>query len=112
MAVKHPDKIKKLILMDAAGIRRSKKILSRLAGIGIWEKHYPAIKIGRRIIYKLIGSKDYSEARGTMKETFNKVVEEDLINSLERIELETLLIWGKVDDYTPLKDGKINGSED
>jgi len=106
MAVKHPDKIKKLILMDAAGIRRSKKILSRLAGIGIW-KTLPGYKIGRRIIYKLIGSKDYSEARGTMKETFNKVVEEDLINSLERIELETLLIWGKVDDYTPLKDGKL-----
>jgi pimeloyl-ACP methyl ester carboxylesterase len=110
MAISHPEKIKKLILMDAAGIRRTDKVMGLLAGLGYW-KGVPGYKTARKVFYKLKGCTDYCDAKGTMKGIFNNVVKEDLRNRLQEVKLSTLLIWGKYDKSTPLEDGKIMDKE-
>ena len=44
-----------------------------------------------------------------MRETFKNIVNENLIYYLKYIESETLILWGKLDQDTPIKDGiKMN----
>jgi len=110
MAIKYPQIIKRLVLMDAAGIRRKDKTLAFLAGMGIW-KGVPGYKTARRVFYRLRGCQDYCNARGTMKDTLNLVVKEDLKERLKEVNVDTLLIWGKYDKATPLADGRIMDKE-
>ena len=65
-------------------------------------------------MYGFIGS-DYLNT-GKLKETFLKIISEDLSASAKNITIPTLLIWGVNDTETPLTDGKklsqlISGSE-
>jgi len=51
-----------------------------------------------------------------MKEIFKEIIKEDLEPQLSRIKIKTLIIWGKKDKITPLKNGlkmkeKIKDSE-
>lgn len=51
-----------------------------------------------------------------MRETFLKVIDEDLKESIDQIHRPTLIIWGDKDSYVPVKDAylmheKIAGSE-
>lgn len=55
------------------------------------------------------GSADYNALCGVMRETFKKVVNEDLKRYAKKVKNETLLIWGEKDDATPLEMGeKLN----
>lgn len=51
------------------------------------------------------GSTDYNALCGAMRETFKKVVNENLKKYAKRVGNETILIWGKNDDATPLEMG-------
>jgi pimeloyl-ACP methyl ester carboxylesterase len=53
-------------------------------------------------LWKSLGSSDYSKLSGVMRETFVKSVSEYLESSLPEIPHETLLIWGRNDDATPV----------
>lgn len=57
-------------------------------------------------LWKSLGSSDYSELSGVMRETFVKSVTEHFDTSLHRISHEVLLIWGRDDDATPLYQGR------
>ncbi len=99
---------KKLILIDAAGIRkRGAKIFVYKFGAKIVKLFLclPGIKIFRTKIrkkfYQLIDSEDYLEA-GEMTEIYRKVISEDISSDLEKIKQEAVLIWGKDDGATPL----------
>ena len=52
------------------------------------------------------GSSDYKNTSGVMRETFVKVVNEDLSPYLPQVKCETLLVWGDKDEMTPLWMGK------
>ena len=52
------------------------------------------------------GSADYAAASPVMRGCLVKAVNEDLEPLLPKIEQDTLLIWGSLDDATPLDDGK------
>jgi len=74
----------------------------------------------KKVLYWLIGTRDYYqlevEKAVTMKETFKKIIEEDLTPYLSQISVPTLIIWGKKDNITPLKDAylinkRIEGSK-
>lgn len=58
----------------------------------------------RKLLYRVAGEHDYERATGIMKETLQRVVEEDLKPNLTKIKLPTLILWGRVDKVTPLKD--------
>ena len=53
-------------------------------------------------LWKSLGSSDYSKLSGVMRETFVKSISEHLEHQLATIEHETLLLWGRNDDATPI----------
>lgn len=57
-------------------------------------------------LWKSLGSSDYSKLSGVMRETFVKSISENLESSLPHIPHETLLIWGRNDDATPVYQGQ------
>ena len=113
-AEKYPQEIKGLILVSAAGIKRnsfSKELLGLGAGIAkdLKIEEVPVIKdfwqLFKKFFYRYILRKtDYLEAQGTLKETIKNVLAEDLTPLLNKISVPTLILWGKNDKITPLKD--------
>ena len=124
MAANSSERINKLILCAPAIIKRrsiktylfywvaflGKKIFS-LPG---FRKFQPQ---AQWLVYKLAGTRDYYVADGMMKEVMKKIwQEEPLEGLLEKIQIKTLVLWGKRDDVLPLKDAylikeKIRDSE-
>ena len=113
--VRNPDKISRLILTGAAGIRHKltikQKIFFVLAKIGKILFSLPVIsylqKPAQKILYKIARVKDYQEASPKMKEIMKNVLAENITPCLEKIRIETLLVWGRLDKTTPLSDGEI-----
>jgi len=113
-ALKHPEKIKKLILYNPAIIReKTLKIkisffLSRI--LKFLEKIIPKkiIYFIKKIYYKfVVKSYDYFAADENLKKTFANIVKIDLKNFAKDLKVKTILLWGKKDKFTPLKHGKI-----
>ena len=116
-AIKYPEKIDRLILTGAAGIRHKltakQKMLFILAKSGKLIFSLPVINIFKIPIYKLFWKiarqrkKDYYCASPRMKEIMKNVLVEDLTLILKKIKVPTLLVWGKLDNSTPLSDGNL-----
>lgn len=99
---KHPEKVAKLFLVSAACIRKKSlknklfKFLSKF------------IKIKTPFLRKVFYRKsDYLSVEGIMKETYLKVIKQDLSNILSQIQVPTVIIWGEKDKVTPLKHGRL-----
>lgn len=52
--------------------------------------------------WKMLGSTDYQQLSGVMRETFVKTVTEYLDQEIKNINHEILLLWGKNDQATPI----------
>lgn len=87
--------IKKLILVDAAGVEKRK--FSAKVKIGIFK--FLKVFLPKRLQETLrnsLGSTDYKTA-GPLRTTFLKVINEDLSYLLTKITQPTLIIWGEKD---------------
>lgn len=112
----YKEKIDKIIMIDAASIRprKSIKVLIKQITYKVLKKLtylLPRLKqeYYRQKLLKGFGSTDYQKLPSNMHKTFKNIVNENLIYYLKNIESETLLLWGKLDKDTPLKDGyKMN----
>lgn len=107
-------KPKKIILVDSAGIK-PKRTLKYSIKVGIFKlaKNLAKLFLGKKKGQELIdkyknkaGSTDYKNADSVMKEVFKNVVNEDLTEYLPNIKTPTLLIWGELDQDTPLSDAQ------
>lgn len=109
-----PFEIKKIIMIDAAGIKPKQSLKDRLsllcykAGrkvMSIWplKKLFPNAVENMR---KKRGSADYNAASPVMRQTLVKVVNEDLKPVLKNIKAPALLIWGTADTATPISDAE------
>ena len=111
-AVRYSEKIATLILYEAAGIK-SKKTISQfvfflISKIGNIFSFLPFYSFFRKVFYRfIVRKKDYLKAKGVMKNTFLKVIEEDLTSYLAKISVSTLIIWGEKDKITPLNDAYL-----
>ena len=93
------DKIKNLILVDAAGVEKR----TLYAQIKITFFKSAKILLPRSLAEKLrtkLGSPDYKSA-GAMRNIFLKVINEDLSYLLPKIYIPTLIIWGDKDIEVP-----------
>lgn len=100
----YPNMVQKLLIVGGAGLKRASikrfcavakyKLLKRLAKWGVYKGKLPQ------------GSADYQSASGVMKQTFVKVVNQDLSRYAKKITCPTLLVWGRCDRATPLWMGR------
>lgn len=113
-ALKHPQIVKKLFLVAPALVRiktLKKRIISRTAGFFSFLPNST-----KKVIYKRFLRSDYPLKAGIMRDIFKKVVAEDLSNCLSEIKVPTIIIWGRSDNITPIRDAyliseKIKGSK-
>ena len=110
-AAKFPAKIKKLILVDTAGMYHREPALEikrflfgEAAKIG---KRITNSNILRKFLYRLAREKDYQEASPTMRKTMLNLINSDLTPEFRKISIPTLIIWGEDDRITPLSDGQL-----
>lgn len=110
-AVKYPNCVSKLILIDSAGIYhdqlplKMKRFLFRgVAKLG--KKIIPSENL-RNILYKLTRESDYKNATPLQRQIMVNLISLDLTPILKKIKTPTLIIWGQNDKTTPLADGKL-----
>ncbi len=118
-AVKYPEKLKGLILVSAAGIKKEKTFrdkvllktikLARKLGVqeqasqtkGLWQ-------IIRKVFYRyVLRQTDYLKASPIQKEIMKNALEEDLKPLLDSITIPALIIWGAKDKMTLSKDAYL-----
>ncbi|MDO8524015.1 MAG: alpha/beta hydrolase [bacterium] len=118
-AVKYPEKLKGLILVSAAGIKKEKTFrdrvllkaikIARKLGVqeqasqtkGLWQ-------IIRKVFYRyILRQTDYLKANPIQKEIMKSALEEDLKPLLDSITTPTLIVWGTKDKMTLLKDAYL-----
>lgn len=112
---KYKDYVDKLVLIDSAGLipKRTLSYHIKVKSYKLAKKLYKLFFFWKKeneiaeIINKKFGSDDYRNSSGIMRKILVKVVNEDLSYLLEDIECPTLLIWGDLDDATPLYQAKI-----
>ena len=115
LSAEHSDRVIKLVLADSAGIpappssssqlrlKLYRTALNTLQTIGL----KPLAEQLRNWYSNRYGSADYKAVRGVMRETFVKVVNEDLLPYAARVKPSTLLFWGDADTDTPLWQGQL-----
>lgn len=112
-ASKYP--VLKMVLTGAAGIRPHRhldyylrvytfKLLKKISQINV-------LKPLTQPYLKSFGSEDYKALDGVLRQSFVKIVNEDLRPLLPMISASTLLIWGEYDSATPLWMGKVMEQE-
>ncbi|MGB7587758.1 MAG: alpha/beta hydrolase, partial [Solirubrobacterales bacterium] len=107
LATQEPALVGRLILCDAAGLRpkRGFKYRFRVAlakvgrMIGLFGR--PGRQLQARIRGR-VASADYLSASPAMRETFRRIIAEDLADHLPRISAPCLLVWGSADEDTPI----------
>lgn len=110
-AVQYPERLKKLILCDSAGIKAKPNLktriiiaMSRLGNAVFSPEILARFKdAARNAFYFLIRNRDYVKAKGTMRETMKNVIDEDLLSDLSNIKVPTLVVWGEKDRMVPVK---------
>lgn len=108
------NKVSKVVLVDAAGVKpsRSLKYYLKVYRFKLYKKLCYLIfgkEKGEQKIEqarKAKGSADYASASPRMRAILSKVVNEDLCHVMPDIKAPTLLIYGKNDTATPVKDAK------
>jgi len=109
-AIKHPEKISRLVLIDSAGIyhndifiKTKRSVFLILAKIG---KKVMPLDGARKLLYFLTDEKDYKTANPIMKKTMINLIQSDKSLLIEKIKAPTIIIWGENDNITPLSDAK------
>lgn len=103
----YPERVEKLILYNAACVR--KKNFKRLVFKKISKlfKNISNIFI-KKIIYKILtGTTTPAYYSEVMKKTMSNIIEEDLTEILPQVKVNSLIIWGRKDKLTPLWQGKL-----
>lgn len=95
----------KMVLTGAAGIKDKRAL--------VWYLKTYSYKVAKKLFPRLaevyshkVGSEDYKNTSGVMRQTFVKVVNDDIKPILSDIYNETLLVFGENDEATPVSKGK------
>lgn len=111
IAVKYPQRVKKLFLVAAAVIRKKTAKKGFLAKASKFVKFFyflPYYAFFRKAVYKFIIRKsDYVYTEGIMKQTYLNAVADDLSHHLSFIRVPTIIIWGDKDQSVPLDNARI-----
>lgn len=105
-ALKYPERVKQLILIDSAGIyhnglfitikRRLFKVISTIG------KNLTSSDMLRKLLHKIAGVSDYKNASPIMRQTMTNLLKSDASLNLTQIKVPVTIIWGRNDTITPL----------
>lgn len=115
LGAEHPDRLIKMALADSAGVRKppSAAVQVRLQAYRATLNVLRTIRLQaqaerlRSWYGHWFGSADYQATQGVMRETFVRVVNQNLLPFAARVQVPTLLFWGDRDTDTPLWQGKL-----
>lgn len=107
--LKYPEKIKKMFLLASSGIRKRSlkgKIFKKMAIFLKILSFLPFYFWIRKIFYKIfIPKSDYPYiGKEVMRETYLKVINEDISSCFSQVSVPTVIIWGDEDKVVRLKD--------
>ena len=103
LAARSPDCFDKILLTGAAGV-----ILKRGLRYHLKVKTYRLVRrVAPRFAERRFGSAEYRTLSPVMRESYKKIVNEDLRACAGRIENEVLLVQGKGDTTTPKKEAEV-----
>jgi len=107
-SLRFSEKIDRLFLIDASCIRTrnlKKKLLYIISKIF---RIFSFSSFLRKAFYRfVVGKSDYLSVEGVMRDTYLKIIAEDLSGVLSKVDAPTVIIWGEKDDITPLNDARI-----
>lgn len=99
LAVKEPELVEKLILVDSGGIEiRSLKTKIKILLFKLLKPF--KIFIPKKILKKF-GSSDYKETSGVMRKSFVKIINHDLRYLFPKVKQPVSVIWGSDDRVLP-----------
>ena len=105
LAAKYPQLVSKMMLVAPAGLRTFS--FKRWFKVRKYKFHKFLCRMGlAHNISERYGSVDYNACDDSMKNTFVKVVNQDLTAFAKLIKCETLIVNGRADTATPLKNAK------
>lgn len=110
-AAMYPDNVRKMCLTGAAGIRPKRgldyQIRTRAYKAGKWFLKATGQNEKLEELQNRSGSEDYRNAKGIMRPTFVKVVNDDVSDILKDVKCSVLLVWGDQDTAAPLWMGQM-----
>jgi pimeloyl-ACP methyl ester carboxylesterase len=110
-AAMYPDNVRKMCLTGAAGIRPKHgldyQIRTKAYKAGKWFLKATGQNEKLEELQNRSGSEDYRNAKGVMRPTFVKVVNDDVSDILKDVKCSVLLVWGDQDTAAPLWMGQM-----
>lgn len=98
---KNPQKLKHVILLDAAGIYEESKKRDIARKISKLMAPLKEIKPLRKVYHKVLGASDYDRAPENMKLTLANMLDSDKKLALDQVTTPASILWGKMDNVTP-----------
>ncbi len=105
-----PDRYKKLILLNSAGVYENpgavslKRRVFRFASKAL--SPLRRIPLARKVVYRLLGAGDYNQAPPNMKQTLHNMLESDKNLAIESVTTPATILWGRKDTTTPIGQGR------
>lgn len=115
LAVAYPEKIDKLVLVAAAGVRRTPGVfktlvmgVAKLVSFLLYLIPFRELRVNiRSALHMVIRRRDYMRTQGIMRDVFKKVITQDFTAKFSKISAPTLIIWGDKDELTPVQDAYL-----
>ena len=104
---KNPNKLKHVILLDAAGVYEESKKRDIARKISKLMSPLKKIKPLRKVYHKVLGASDYDRAPENMKRTLANMLDSDKKLDLDKVTTPATILWGKMDNITPPRQAAI-----
>lgn len=101
-----PEKLKHLVLLDAAGVYEQSKKRTISRRLSKMFAPLKKIKIVRKVVHKALGASDYDHAPENMKKTLANMLDSDKKLDISKVKTPTTILWGESDTITPLRQGE------
>lgn len=102
-----PDKLKHVILLDAAGVYEESKKRDVARKVSKLLSPLKKIKPLRKVVHKVLGASDYGHAPENMKKTLINMLESDKKLDMTKVTTPATILWGKMDNVTPPRQAAV-----
>ncbi len=102
-----PDKLKHVVLLDAAGVYEESRKRDVARKISKLAAPLKKIKPLRKVYHKLLGASDYDHAPENMKRTLANMLDSDKKLQMEKVTTPASILWGKMDNVTPPRQAAV-----